>query len=53
METGRGASDVRLRYVPLVKPFRAARPDTPIVLVEVLQGNWIFTWIGSAEWPSP
>ena len=40
METGRGASDVRLRCVPLVKPFRAARPDTPTALVAAAEAGW-------------
>ncbi|MSU53551.1 MAG: hypothetical protein EXS41_09210 [Opitutaceae bacterium] len=35
METGQRASDVRLKCIPLVKQFRAARPDTSVLLVEV------------------
>ena len=37
---GRRAFDVRLKCMPLVKPFCAARPDTPTVLVAVAEAGW-------------
>lgn len=40
MGNGRRASDARLKCIPLVKPFCAARPDTPTALVGAAEAGW-------------
>ena len=40
MGNGGRAFDVRLKCIPLVKPFCAARPDTPTALVAAAEAGW-------------
>lgn len=40
MGNGGRAFDVRLKCIPLVKPFCATRPDTPTALVAAAEAGW-------------